>query len=400
MTDWALVASKGDAGPIGPDEITAGAAATPGLPVHSDSNTGLWSSASDTINVSTAGVERLRVDPNGNVGLNATSFGTSAAKVLGIGDGTAPSTSPASMVQLYSESGNLRVRDAAGTITQLSAVDVLTPGGRLGLRTGFAQNDVELVTTNAQTLYYQPYMHDRVNIWNGSLWVPFQLTYNGLSLSLSGLTTTLPYDIYVFDNSGTLTLQAVVWTGTTGFTRGTFQGMPVKGSDARFLYLGTIQMQATSQCEDSYSRRFVWNYFNKVAVKMQKFDSTATWNYTTASYRAMNNSNANRIEVVSGDYFSLMDSVAITTTLGGAVVRRLGIGLDSVTTNSAQQEGTYTPGTATNIGTLVTQMNARYQIYLLGYHFLQAIELGGASVSFQGSGTGGSSSGIQGSWMC
>lgn len=37
----------------------------------------------------------------GNVGIGVTSFGTSAVKVLGLGLGTTPSTSPADMVQLY-----------------------------------------------------------------------------------------------------------------------------------------------------------------------------------------------------------------------------------------------------------------------------------------------------------
>jgi hypothetical protein len=37
-----------------------------------------------------------------NVGIGSTTFGTSAARVLGIGNGTEPSTSPADMVQLYS----------------------------------------------------------------------------------------------------------------------------------------------------------------------------------------------------------------------------------------------------------------------------------------------------------
>jgi len=60
----------------------------------------------------------------GNLGLGQTSFGTSAAKVLAIGNGTAPSTSIADGVQLYAEdvtsSSELKVRDEAGNITTLS----------------------------------------------------------------------------------------------------------------------------------------------------------------------------------------------------------------------------------------------------------------------------------------
>lgn len=59
-------------------------------------------------------------DANGNFNLGTSSFGASAAKVLGLGNATAPSSSPASMVQLWSDSGELKVRDSSGNVTTLS----------------------------------------------------------------------------------------------------------------------------------------------------------------------------------------------------------------------------------------------------------------------------------------
>lgn len=60
----------------------------------------------------------------GSIGFGTTTFGTSAAGVLGINNGTAPTTSPANMVQLWAEdvaaSSELRVRDEGGTVTTLS----------------------------------------------------------------------------------------------------------------------------------------------------------------------------------------------------------------------------------------------------------------------------------------
>jgi hypothetical protein len=53
---------------------------------------------------------------SGNLGLYATSWGTSAAKVIALGDGTAPTTSPADMIQYYSESGVMKYRDEANNI--------------------------------------------------------------------------------------------------------------------------------------------------------------------------------------------------------------------------------------------------------------------------------------------
>jgi hypothetical protein len=64
----------------------------------------------------------LVLQPNGgNVGVGVSTFGTSAAKVLGLANATAPSTSPAGMGQLYVESGALKYRGSSGTITTIAA---------------------------------------------------------------------------------------------------------------------------------------------------------------------------------------------------------------------------------------------------------------------------------------
>jgi hypothetical protein len=68
----------------------------------------------------TGNAARLVINPNGNIGLNVTSFGTSAVNVIGIANGTAPTTSPASMGQLYVEAGALKYRGSSGTITTIA----------------------------------------------------------------------------------------------------------------------------------------------------------------------------------------------------------------------------------------------------------------------------------------
>lgn len=61
---------------------------------------------------------------SGNFGIGTASSGTSAANVLVIANGTAPSTSVTGAIQLYAEnvaaSSELRVRDQAGNVTTLS----------------------------------------------------------------------------------------------------------------------------------------------------------------------------------------------------------------------------------------------------------------------------------------
>jgi hypothetical protein len=65
--------------------------------------------------------ERARIDSSGNLLLKTTSIGTSADGVIGLGNATAPTSSPAGMGQLYVEGGALKYRGSSGTVTTIAA---------------------------------------------------------------------------------------------------------------------------------------------------------------------------------------------------------------------------------------------------------------------------------------
>lgn len=67
-----------------------------------------------------AGSNVMTIDASGNLLVGVAAAGTSAAKVLGLANATAPSTSPAGMGQLYVEAGALKFRGSSGTITTLA----------------------------------------------------------------------------------------------------------------------------------------------------------------------------------------------------------------------------------------------------------------------------------------
>ena len=73
-----------------------------------------------TFSTGSTAAERMRITNAGNVGIGTSSFGTSAATVIGIANGTAPTTSPASMGQLYVEAGALKYRGSSGTVTTIA----------------------------------------------------------------------------------------------------------------------------------------------------------------------------------------------------------------------------------------------------------------------------------------
>lgn len=87
----------------GPGDIAIGSGAKLLLDsVGAAGDTYLTETSANQIAIFTGGNERLRLDGSGNVGVNVTTFGTSAAGVLGLKNGTEPSSGPSDTVQIYS----------------------------------------------------------------------------------------------------------------------------------------------------------------------------------------------------------------------------------------------------------------------------------------------------------
>jgi len=105
------------AGQVG---VIAGTAALPSLVSAVDTDTGVWFPAANTVALSTGGSERARFDSSGNLLVGTTAAGTTAAKIIGMGNATAPTTSPAGMGQLYVEAGALKYRGSSGTVTTIA----------------------------------------------------------------------------------------------------------------------------------------------------------------------------------------------------------------------------------------------------------------------------------------
>jgi len=170
--------------------------------------------------------------------------------------------------------------------------------GRLTLTTGTPVTTSNV--TAAGTLYFTPYAGNQVGLYDGSAWELHEFTER--SLSLSGFTADKNYDIFLYDNSGTLTLSATAWTNdTTRATALTTQdGIYVKSGATGYRYLGTIRItSAGSVCEDSNDYRGVWNYYNRARRYLQVSDTTGH-TYTTASWRAWNNDTSTKVEFVVG----------------------------------------------------------------------------------------------------
>jgi len=270
------------------------------------------------------------------------------------------------------------------------------PYGRLTLTSGTPVTTGDV--TAATTLYFTPYQGTNITLYNGTLWVP--RTLSEISIAVPATTATV-YDVFIYDdNAGVPKLELTAWTNDT--TRATalttLNGFYVKTGATTRLYLGSFRTGAVSgQTEDSLTKRYLWNYYNRVNRPMRVLESTATWVYSTGTYRQANAAATNQLDFVVGVaevlVWGQIDAAASSDVTGPSFVA---IGEDSTSTPSTGNTGTAISGALGNTG--VTRMTATLLKYpAAGRHTWVWLEKGNtSSTTWQGTANG--QSGISGTY--
>lgn len=229
---------------------------------------------------------------------------------------------------LGSLQGGIAVPIPQGRLTFTSGVPVMTAG--------YGTSEANAAAT---IVYYTPYNGNLIPIYNGTYMqvLPFSeltLTLNNTNYSANNL-----YDVFVFLNSGVVTIgTGPAWTTIGTYYPGTGTTLTASGAAARSTaltrvngllvntggsmtarnnsttytvptqqgtYVGTIWIdntagQITANFTYGQGRKFgVWNMYNRVPIMLKEGDSTANWTRNGA-YRAMNNTAANSITLLMG----------------------------------------------------------------------------------------------------
>ena len=262
-----------------------------------------------------------------------------------------------------------------GGVVPTSTIDYLCQG-RLTLESGVPISSS--AQANKTTLYFTPYKGNLLYIYDGvSAWVAFH--FSELSLNISAFTASKPYDIFVYDNGGTPTLEGLVWTNAT--TRATAlalqDGVYVKSGVTSRRYLGTIYMDAASKCQDTVLLRYLWNYYNRV-MKPLYIENESSHTYATGTWRSWNNDAALRIQLILG----LIEDPIWLSIQGQSKVTA-----GNVVYVAAMYDATNNyldPSLAVGHSTdQVVRAASPYLHYAgIGFHYYQAVELGGPGGNF------------------
>jgi hypothetical protein len=266
--------------------------------------------------------------------------------------------------------------------------------GRLTLETGVAISTTDQV--DKTTLYFTPYQGNQIGLYDGvSVWTT--ISFAELSLNISAFTASKPYDIWVYNNAGTATLDSTVWTsGTVRATALALQdGVYVKTGATTRRYVGTIYMDAASKCQLTFGmtpaaggsapKCYVYNYYNRIRMNFMSLDSTGYWSYSTAVWRAKNaavgsgigNSfifiNGKTLEVSARGY-----GTAYSSTLSAFCAVGLGInktnGYNGVSGLIVISVANYEVSNTSSVGFNATE----------GLGYIQEVEYGGTNMTLEG----------------
>ncbi len=284
----------------------------------------------------------------------------------------------------------------------LDALKLATPGGRLTLTSGAPVTTADVAAST--DVYYTPYLHNIIALWDGTIWQP--VTFAEKTLALGAVTSGLPYDVFGYLSGGDLALEKLAWASTTArATAISMQdGRYCKTGDKTRLYLGTFHTISTTQTCDTAAKRFLWNMYNRVVKPLSYLAGEQNWTYGTATWRQKNADAAAKVEIVLGVKEDLLDLTLVTSCTSSADNIYGAAALSEDVTNAPHANCHYQGGGGAKTGTGWFPFASTLRTYPQagGYHYYAWVEYAtAATITFWG-GTGANfyRAGIHGSWRC
>jgi hypothetical protein len=248
----------------------------------------------------------------------------------------------------------------------------LTPGingviqARVTLVSGTAVPTTDV--TAATTLYFTPFRGNSVELYDGTTWAEYPLTE--LSIPVPAVASQM-YDLFAYPGAGVINLELLAWTSDSARATGLVlqDGLLAKSGATTRRYVASVRTTTVAgQVEDSLTKRFVWNYYNRQRRGLRKVITTG-YTYAVNTIRQANADATNQVEIVTGiaeDVLQLAIDQGITPG-AGTVIAVFGFGLDSTTTFDTTN-GILSSNKATGTGTSFQDRATWQGIPAIGYH--------------------------------
>lgn len=271
---------------------------------------------------------------------------------------------PSSGVRIFDKASGIYFVDVSGTVSGPIGA-FFSPGGRISMVSGTAVTTTDIYS--GTSLWYNPYQHDMLPLWDGNKVVPVQ--FSPTQISLSGLSGTSCFDLFTYLNGNSAAFETVMWTSPT--VRSTDisiqNGRYCKVGDATRLYLGSFYTSSGGQTDDAESKRFVWNYYNRQLRKGKKTDSTSH-NYSTGSWRVWNNDATQILQFMIG----VVENPILITRREYFKGEAYGsVGYDSTSVNLGGEFQVYI-----NSSVYFSYGISNYHLPGVGYHYYSAMQYG------------------------
>lgn len=297
-------------------------------------------------------------------------------------------------------------------VTSAIEAAVVAPQGRVTLSSGNPTMTSDVTTSGV--VYYTPFIGDRAPVRSSGVWRMRQFSELTLTLNNPNHAANTNYDVFLFDDGGTLRLgTGPAWGSATarGTGAGTTEierlnglwvnkvsatlrnGSSTYSVDAQHATLvGTIR--TTGSAGDTCwvatpaaasgggaARLFVANAYNHVESVGRAREADNTWTYTTNTWRAMNGSAGNSVEYVVSVPTGYIEAEArqASSNSSAGIARYGGIGYDST---AALATGCMAPP-AVGLGTPALHVVVHAPRFVrplqIGYHYVCALEISSAS---------------------
>jgi len=278
--------------------------------------------------------------------------------------------------------------------------------GRLTLTSGVPVLTADVSAATA--IYFTPYLGNRLWIPDASqILQPYLFSELSLGLNTSAHVANTNYDLFVWNNAGTLQLvSGPAWSSGTvraaaiSLLNGIYVNTAVMAGIAsgntgvsvpaqQGLYVGTFRtivtagqtamaMNPAPASGGSLPQLLLWNNYNRRLQSVTNSDNGASYTYTSATVRQARGSANNQINFVTGlaedaiiaQRFFHQATVAIATA---NTFNTVGLDVVTLASNNSMILGAYAGTAVLSYGYLTLSAMFDKQ---LGYHFLTSLEAG------------------------